>query len=100
METANGQLTEKFNIEKVRAMNTWCLAVRIRRKLLAYKVNCFINYTLGNSILQFEKNCAVKNLHTALIKRKYKKCRICIFNFEIRVKALQLAYKEIFYVSK
>ena len=55
VETVIGQLTERFNIEKVRARDMWHLTVRIGRKLLAHTVNCFINYTLGNSILQFEK---------------------------------------------
>jgi hypothetical protein len=55
VETVIGQLSERFNIEKVRARDMWHLTVRIGRKLLAHTVNCFINYTLGNSILQFEK---------------------------------------------
>lgn len=55
IETVIGQLSERFNIEKVRARDMWHLTVRIGRKLLAHTVNCFINYTLGNSILQFEK---------------------------------------------
>jgi hypothetical protein len=55
VETVIGQLTERFNIEKVRARDMWHLTVRIGRKLLAHTVNCFINHTLGNSILQFEK---------------------------------------------
>ncbi len=55
IETVVGQLSERFNIEKVRARDMWHLTVRIGRKLLAHTVNCFINYTLGNSILQFEK---------------------------------------------
>jgi hypothetical protein len=55
VETVIGQLSERFNIEKVRARDMWHLTVRIGRKLLAHTINCFINYTLGNSILQFEK---------------------------------------------
>lgn len=55
IETVIGQLSERFNIEKVRARDMWHLTVRIGRKLLAHTVNCFINYTLGNPILQFEK---------------------------------------------
>ncbi len=55
VETVIGQLSERFNIEKVRARDMWHLTVRIGRKLLAHTVNCFINHTLGNPILQFEK---------------------------------------------
>jgi hypothetical protein len=55
VETVIGQLSERFNIEKVRARDMWHLTVRIGRKLLAHTVNCFINHTLGNSILQLEK---------------------------------------------
>jgi hypothetical protein len=55
VEIVIGQLTERFNIEKVIARDMWHLTIRIGRKLLAHTVNCFINYTLGNSILQFER---------------------------------------------
>ena len=55
VETVIGQLSERFNMEKVRARDMWHLTVRIGRKLLAHTVNCFINYTLGNSILQLEE---------------------------------------------
>ena len=55
VKTVIGQLSERFNMEKVRARDMWHLTVRIGRKLLAHTVNCFINYTLGNSILQLEK---------------------------------------------
>lgn len=55
VETVIGQLSERFNIERVRARDMWHLTVRIGRKLLAHTVNCCINYMLGNSILQFEK---------------------------------------------
>ena len=65
IETVMVQLSERFNIEKDRVRDLWHLTVRIGRKLLEHTVNCFINWTLGNSVLQFEKNRAVKNLHTA-----------------------------------
>ena len=55
METVIVQLSERFHIKKVRARDMWHPAVRIGRKLLAHTVNCFINHTLGNSILQLEK---------------------------------------------
>ena len=53
IETVIGQLTERFNIEKVRARDLWHLTVRIGRKLLAHTVNCSLNYKEGNPILQF-----------------------------------------------
>jgi hypothetical protein len=49
------KLAHGVNIEKVRARDMWHLTVRIGRKLLAHTVNCFIDHTLGNSILQLEK---------------------------------------------
>ena len=55
VETVIGQLSERFNIEKVRARDMWHLTVRIGRKLLARTVNCFINNNLGKPILQNEK---------------------------------------------
>jgi len=55
IETVIGQLSERFNIERVRARDLWHLTVRIGRKLLAHTVNCNLNCKTGNSILQFEK---------------------------------------------
>ena len=55
VETVIGQLSERLNIEKVRARDMWHLTVRIGRKLLAHTVNCFINHALDNPILQHEK---------------------------------------------
>ncbi len=55
VETVIGQLTERFNIEKVRARDLWHLTVRAGRKLLAHTVDCYLNYMAGNPILQFEK---------------------------------------------
>lgn len=55
IETVIGQLTERFQIEKVRARDLWHLTVRIGRKLLAHTVNCIINFNGGRPILQFEQ---------------------------------------------
>ena len=38
VETVIGQLTERFNIEKVRARDCWHLTKRIARKVLAHTV--------------------------------------------------------------
>lgn len=54
VETVIGQLTDRFNIEKVRAKKLWCLTNRIARKVLAHTVCVFINKQLGNPPLQFE----------------------------------------------
>ncbi|MEI8248800.1 MAG: IS982 family transposase, partial [Lentisphaerota bacterium] len=48
-------LSERFKIEKVRARDLWHLTVRAQRKLLAHTVDCYLNYMVGNSILQFDK---------------------------------------------
>lgn len=55
IETVVGQLSERFNIEKIRARDLWHLTVRIGRKLLAHTINCFLNRKFGNPILQFER---------------------------------------------
>lgn len=55
IETVIGQLSERFNIEKVRARDLWHLTVRVGRKLLAHTINCFLNQAAGNPILQFER---------------------------------------------
>jgi hypothetical protein len=55
VETVIGQLTEQFNIEKVRARSLWHLTSRIARKVLAHTVGALINKNLGNPPLQFEK---------------------------------------------
>src|SRR3990167_1420331 len=54
VETVIGQLTDRFNIEKVRARKIWYLTNRIARKILAHTVCVFINKALGNPPLQFE----------------------------------------------
>jgi hypothetical protein len=54
VETVIGQLTDRFNIEKVRARDLWHLTNRFVRKLLAHTVAVFLNYCLHRDPLQFE----------------------------------------------
>jgi Transposase DDE domain len=54
VETVIGQLTERFNIEKVRARKLLCLTNRIARKILAHTVCAFLNKQIGNPPLQFD----------------------------------------------
>jgi len=55
IETVIGQLTDRFNIEKVRARDIWHQASRFWRKLLAHTVCVKIGLDCGNQPLQFEK---------------------------------------------
>lgn len=55
VETVIGQLSEQFNIEKIRARNLWHLTNRIGRKILAHTVGVMVNKILGNPPLQFER---------------------------------------------
>ena len=54
VETVIGQLTDRFQIEKVRARKLWYLTNRIARKVLAHTVCVCINKQIGNPPLQFE----------------------------------------------
>lgn len=54
VETVIGQLTDRFNIEKVRARKLWTFTNRIARKALSHTVFVFINKLLGNEPLQFD----------------------------------------------
>lgn len=54
VETVIGQLSERFHIEKIRARDTWHLASRFIRKLLAHTVGVFLGQLLGNPLLLFE----------------------------------------------
>jgi IS5 family transposase len=54
VETVIGQLTERFQIEKVRARKLWGLTNRIARKVLAHTICVFINKKIGNPPLQFD----------------------------------------------
>lgn len=55
VETVIGQLTERFNIEKVRARDCWHLTNRISRKILAHTVAILLNKMNGYPPLQFER---------------------------------------------
>lgn len=52
IETVIGQLTEQFQVEKVRARDSWHLTSRLARKVLAHTLGIFINRSLGRSDLQ------------------------------------------------
>jgi hypothetical protein len=54
VETVIGQLADRFHIEKVRARDTWHLANRFIRKLLAHTMGCFLGKLIGNPTLLFE----------------------------------------------
>lgn len=54
VETVIGQLTERFNIEKIRTRKLWYLTNRIARKILSHTVCVFINKSNENPPLQFE----------------------------------------------
>lgn len=53
VETVIGQLTERFQIEKVRARKLLSLTNRIARKILSHTVCVLINKQIGNPPLQF-----------------------------------------------
>lgn len=54
IETVIGQLTERFNIQKVWARDLWHLTHRIGRKILAHTLCTILNKQLGNEPLQLE----------------------------------------------
>lgn len=54
VETVIGQLTERFNIEKVRARDLWHLTNRFVRKILTHTMAVFLNGCLHREPLQFE----------------------------------------------
>jgi len=54
VETVIGQLTERFNIEKVRARDLWHLTNRFVRKLPAHTMAIFLNNCMHREPLQFE----------------------------------------------
>ena len=54
VETVIGQLTEQFNIQKVRARDLWHFSNRIAQKVLSHTIAVFINKKIGNQPLQFE----------------------------------------------
>lgn len=54
IETVIGQLSDRFNIQKIRARDMWHLSHRLYRKILAHNLCFLINKQLGNPPLQFE----------------------------------------------
>jgi len=54
IETVISQLTENFNIQKVRARDWWHLSHRLTRKILAHNFCFLINKQLGDPPLQFD----------------------------------------------
>lgn len=54
VETVIGQLTDRFQIEKVRARKLWYITNRMARKILSHTICVHINKNIGNSPLQFE----------------------------------------------
>lgn len=54
IETTIGQLSERFNIEKIRARDTWHLTARINRKLLGHTIACYFCHINNLPILSFD----------------------------------------------
>lgn len=54
VETVIGQLTERFNFQKVWAQDLWHLTNRIIRKLLSHSIAVFLNRSLGRDNLHFD----------------------------------------------
>ena len=54
IETVISQLTERFNIQRIRARDMWHLSHRIIRKVLSHKISVVLNTQLGNPPLQLE----------------------------------------------
>ncbi|MDR2682188.1 MAG: IS982 family transposase, partial [Holosporaceae bacterium] len=52
IETVIGQLTERFNIQKIKAKDTWHLLSKIRRKICSHTIAVFIGgSTIFNNII-------------------------------------------------
>lgn len=54
VETVIGQLSERFNIQRVRARDLWHLSHRLIRKILSHNLCFVLNKKLGNPPLQFD----------------------------------------------
>ncbi len=54
VETVIGQLTERFNIEKMRARNEVRAGIRFMRKILSHTIGMLINKKLGRALLRLE----------------------------------------------
>ena len=55
IDTVFGQMTERFQIKRVRARDLWHLTGRIYRKVLAHTLALLLNMEQGNRPLQFEQ---------------------------------------------
>lgn len=55
VETVIGQLSGRFDIERILARDTWHITVRTIRKVLSHTMAVFINWKAGNPPLQLEK---------------------------------------------
>jgi hypothetical protein len=53
VETVNSQLTERFQISKIKVKDFWHYQNRIFRKVLSHTVAVFLNLQIGNKPLQF-----------------------------------------------
>lgn len=54
IETVIGQLSERFNLEKVWSRDVWHLTSRLNRKLLAHTVCVWLNRLYALEPLQFD----------------------------------------------
>ena len=52
VETVNSQLTERFQISKIKVKDLWHYQNRIFRKILSHTVGVFLNMQIGNKPLQ------------------------------------------------
>jgi len=52
IETVFGQLCERFSVKRVRARDTWHLASRLLRKVLAHTIGVILNRAQGNEPLR------------------------------------------------
>jgi hypothetical protein len=52
VETVNSQLTERFQISKIKVKDLWHYQNRIFRKILSHTVGVFLNIKIGNKPLQ------------------------------------------------
>ena len=54
IETAFGQLAERFHIKRTWARDVWHLSHRVIRKILGHTVAVWINLSLGRPPLDFD----------------------------------------------
>jgi hypothetical protein len=60
IETVNGQLVERFNVQNLRVRKGWTLLTKWYRKILAHTVCVFLNLQYGRSPLDFAGLVTVK----------------------------------------